>query len=387
MTTFQLAQRLQELPPYLFAEIDKKKAELRAKGMDLISLGIGDPDMPTPKHIIAAMQRAAEDPNNHQYPPYEGTQRFREASCAWMKKYYDATFDVNKECIALIGSKEGIAHLPWTFVNPGEVVLVPSPGYPVYSSSTTFCGGIPYVMPLLRENGFLPDLKKIPEDVLKKTKIMFLNYPNNPTAACATREFFTEVVALAKKYNFIICHDAAYMEIFYDGKRPLSIFQVPGAKDVAIEMHSLSKTFNMTGWRIGFAVGNESVIQGLAKMKTNLDSGTFMAVQEAGVAALQSSESVLSEIRGIYQHRRDSLVKALKAHGWDIMVPDATFYVWAASPKGITAKDFAIQVMEKTGVVITPGTGFGDYGEGFVRFSLTAPPEKLEEAVQRLQKI
>ncbi len=386
MSTFQPAKRLQELPPYLFAEIDKKKAELRAKGMDLISLGIGDPDMPTPRHIIAAMQRAAEKPANHQYPPYEGTRTFREAACAWTKKNYNVSFDAGKECIALIGSKEGIAHLPWTFVNPGDVVLVPSPGYPVYSSSTTFCGGIPHIMPLLRENGFLPDLR-IPEDVLRKTRIMFLNYPNNPTAACATKEFFAEAVTLAKKFNFIICHDAAYMEIFYDGKRPLSIFQVPDARDVAIEMHSLSKTFNMTGWRVGFAVGNESIIQGLAKMKTNLDSGTFAAVQEAGVAALQSSESVISEIRGVYQHRRDSLVKALKSHGWDIMVPDATFYVWAATPKGMRARDFAIQVMEKTGVVITPGTGFGEFGEGYVRFSLTAPPEKLEEAVRRLQTI
>lgn len=387
MTTFQLAKRLQDLPPYLFAEIDKKKAELRAKGMDLISLGIGDPDMPTPKHIIAAMQRAAEDPATHQYPPYEGTQRFREAACAWMKKYYDVSFDVNKECVALIGSKEGIAHLPWAFVNPGDVVLVPSPGYPVYSSATTFCGGTVHIMPLTRDNGFLPDLKKIPEDILKKAKIMFLNYPNNPTAACATKEFFADAVRLAKIYNFIICHDAAYMEIFYDGKRPLSIFQVPGAKEVAIEMHSLSKTFNMTGWRVGFAVGNTSVVQGLAQMKTNLDSGTFVAVQEAGVAALQSSDSVLAEIRSIYQQRRDKLVSVLKSHGWDVMVPDATFYVWAATPKGVKAKDFAVQVMEKTGVVITPGTGFGDYGEGYVRFSLTAPAEKLEEAVHRLQKI
>lgn len=387
MTPFPVAKRLQDLPPYLFAEIDRKKAELRAKGMDLISLGIGDPDMPTPRHIIAALQRAAEDPATHQYPPYEGSQRFREAAVAWMKKYYDVSFDAGKECIALIGSKEGIAHLPWAFVNPGDVVFVPSPGYPVYSSATTFCGGVPQILPLLCENHFLPDLKKIPEDVLKKTKIMFLNYPNNPTAACATREFFAEAVTLAIKHNFIICHDAAYMEIFYDGKRPLSIFQVPGAKDVAIEMHSLSKTFNMTGWRVGFAVGNASIVQGLAQMKTNLDSGTFVAVQEAGVAALQSPESVLSEIRGIYQQRRDKLVSVLKTHGWDVMVPQATFYVWAASPKGITAKDFAVQVMEKTGVVITPGTGFGEFGEGYVRFSLTAPPEKLEEAVHRLQKI
>jgi LL-diaminopimelate aminotransferase len=387
MITFPIAKRLQELPPYLFAELDKKKAELRAKGMDLISLGIGDPDMPTPGHIIAAMQRAVQDPATHQYPPYEGTQRFREAACAWMKKYYNVAFDASKECIALIGSKEGIAHLPWTFVDPGDVVLVPSPGYPVYSSSTTFCGGVPHAMPLLRENGFLPDLKKIPDSVLRKTKIMFVNYPNNPTAACATSAFFTEAVALAKKYNFIICHDAAYMEIFYDGKRPLSIFQVDGARDVAIEMHSLSKTFNMTGWRLGFAVGNESVVQGLAQMKTNLDSGTFVAVQEAGVAALQSPESVLAEIRGLYQKRRDKLVAALKSHGWDIMVPDATFYVWAATPKGVKAKDFAVQVMEKTGVVITPGTGFGEFGEGFVRFSLTAPEQRLEEAVHRLQKM
>ncbi|PIR21489.1 MAG: LL-diaminopimelate aminotransferase [Deltaproteobacteria bacterium CG11_big_fil_rev_8_21_14_0_20_47_16] len=387
MTTFKEAARLQELPPYLFAEIDKKKAELRAKGMDLISLGIGDPDMPTPKHIVEAMQKAAANPETHPYPPYDGAPQFKKAACAWMKKYYNVEFDPSTECLTLIGSKEGIAHIPWTFVNPGDAVLVPSPGYPVYSSATTFCGGIPHFMPLTRENKFLPDLKKIPEDILKKTKIMFLNYPNNPTSAVATREFFQDVVALAKKYNFIICHDAAYMEIFYDGKRPLSIFQVEGAKDVAIEMHSLSKTFNMTGWRLGFAVGNKAIVQSLAKMKTHLDSGAFVAIQDAGVAALQSPESVLTEIRNIYQQRRDKLVSVLKAHGWDIMVPEATFYVWAATPKGVKAKDFAVKVMEQTGVVITPGTGFGDYGEGYVRFSLTAPPEKLEEAVHRLQKL
>lgn len=387
MTSFDFAKRLAALPPYLFAELDRKKAVLRAKGMDLISLSIGDPDQPTPAPIIAALQEAVRDPRTHVYPDYNGERAFREAACAWMQTHYTITFDPDAESLALIGSKEGIAHFPWAFVNPGDVVLVPDPGYPVYSSSTTFAGGVPYMMPLRAEHNFLPDLQKIPHDICAKAKILFLNYPNNPTAACATKEFFTEAVAFAKAHNIIIAHDAAYLEIFYDGVRPPSIFSVPGAKEVAIEFHSLSKTFNMTGWRLGFAVGNAALVNGLGAMKTNLDSGTFTAVQRAGTVALTTAASCVEEIRARYQHRRDLLMRGLQNIGFTAATPRATFYVWAKVPTKESSLAFVSRVMETTGVVLTPGTGFGACGEGFVRFTLTASDARLEEAVMRLQKI
>lgn len=391
----ELADRLKQLPPYIFAELDRKKAALQEKGVDLIDLSIGDPDKPTPQPILDAMARAIQDPGTHRYPPYQGTRAFREAACAWMQMHYSTAFDPDTECVALIGSKEGIAHMPWAFVNPGDVVLVPSPGYPVYSSSTTFVGATPYVMPLRADCGFLPDLSAIPEEIARKAKLMWLNYPNNPTAAVGSRAFFDEVISFAKRHNIIVAHDTAYAEIFYDGARPLSLFQCNGGRDVAIEFHSLSKTFNMTGWRIGFAVGNAALVQGLAKMKTNLDSGTFVAVQSAGAAALRAPKLV-DEIRHRYQERRDALVGGLKKIGWNVPSPKATFYLWAPLPllckEGAgggrsSAADFAAFVMERAGVVLTPGTGFGAEGEGYIRFALTADVPRLQEAVERLRKV
>lgn len=385
--TFELADRLRSIPPYLFADLDRKKGELLAKGMDLINLSIGDPDQPTPAPIVEAMAQAVRKPAHHQYPAYNGSKAFREAACAWMHTYYGAQFDAATECVALIGSKEGIAHLPWAFVNPGDVVLVPDPGYPVYSSSTTFCGGTPYLLPLRAERGFLPDLRAIPDSVLATTKFLFLNYPNNPTAACATREFFAEAVALAKAHHFFIVHDAAYLEIYYDGARPLSIFQIDGAQDVAIEMHSLSKTFNMTGWRVGFAVGHRDLVGGLAKIKTNLDSGVFTAVQEAGVTALGAAAACVADIRAMYQSRRDRLVARLHKLGWDVTAPKATFYVWTRVPTTESSTTFVSRLMEQAGVILTPGVGFGAAGDGYVRFTLTAPAERLEEAAERIAKV
>lgn len=386
--TYSQAERLQNLPPYLFAELDRKKRALVAKGMDLINLSIGDPDCVTPAPIVEAMAAAVRAGAHHQYPAYNGSKSFREAACAWMHKHYSQGFDAETECLALIGSKEGIAHLPWAFLNPGDVALVPDPGYPVYTSSTTFCGATPYFLPLHAERGFLPDLRSIPKNILEKTKLLFLNYPNNPTAACAPREFFAEAIALATAHRFFIVHDAAYLEIFYDAQRPLSIFQVPGAADVAIEMHSLSKTFNMTGWRIGFAVGHRDLVGGLAKIKTNLDSGVFTAVQAAGVAALgPAAAGCVNDIRALYQDRRDRLVARLHRLGWRVTAPSATFYLWTTVPTKEASAAFVSRVMEQAGVILTPGVGFGAAGEGFVRFTLTAPAERLEEAADRIAKV
>ncbi|MBI2345822.1 MAG: LL-diaminopimelate aminotransferase [Deltaproteobacteria bacterium] len=382
----QLATRLQQLPPYVFAELDRKKGALQAAGMDLIDLSIGDPDQPTPPPILAALARGAADRTNHRYPPYAGTRNFREAACGWMERHYAVTLDPDRECLALIGSKEGIAHLPWAFVNPGEVVLVPSPGYPVYTSGALFVGATPHLLPLRADRGFLPDLAAIPAEVARKAKLLWINYPNNPTAAVATREFFAEAILFAKRHNLILAHDTAYAEIFYDGERPVSLLQCPGGMDVGIEFHSLSKTFNMTGWRIGFAVGNPAIVQGLAKMKTNLDSGVFGAVQTAGIAALTAPELV-QPIRASYQRRRDCLVAGLSRIGWPVTAPKATFYVWAQVPNRMSSAEFATLLLERAGVVITPGTGFGAEGEGYVRFALTATKERISEAIDRLREL
>lgn len=383
---FALADRLKALPPYLFAEIDRKRAVLEARGVELINLSIADPDHPTPELIVSAMMQALRDPTTHRYPAYSGCRAFREAACGWMQSHYQVPLDPETECVALIGSKEGLAHLPWSVVNPGDVVLVPDPGYPVYASSTGFAGGIPYLVPLQRERGFLPDLRAIPKDIAAKAKLFFLNYPNNPTAACATREFFTEVVAFAKEYHIILAHDAAYLEIFYDNERPLSLLQIDGARDVTIEFHSLSKTFNMTGWRLGFAVGHPALVGGLAKLKTNVDSGVFTAVQHAGVTALTTAADCVVGIRARYQQRRDVLVAGLRKIGLDVTAPQATFYLWTPIPTAEDSTTFVTRVMDTAGVILTPGRGFGSHGDRYFRFILTAPTEQLEAAVARLQR-
>ncbi len=381
---FSVAQRLSKLPPYLFAEIDRMKQEAIRRGMDIINLGIGDPDLPTPPHIIRRMQEASADPRHHQYPSYEGMLSFRQAVADWYSKRFGVALDPETEVLSLIGSKEGIGHIPLAFVDPGGIVLIPDPGYPVYQAGTVFAEGVPYFMPLTRERSFLPDLDAIPSEVLKKARILFLNYPNNPTAAVAPRAFFVEAVAFARKHRLILCHDAAYSEMAYDGYLPESILAVEGAKDVAIEYHSLSKTYNMTGWRVGFAVGCREVLSGLGRIKTNLDSGVFQAVQEAAIVALSGPQECVEAMRAIYRERRDALVDGLSAIGFAVEKPKATFYVWIGVPKGHTSASFASALLSETGIVMTPGTGFGRSGEGYIRAALTVNVSRIKEAVERI---
>lgn len=385
--SIEMASRVRSLPPYLFAAIDKMKQEARAKGVDLIDMSIGDPDIPTPFHIVEAMKKAVENPEHHRYPAYEGMFSFRQAVSEWYRRRFNVSLDPSDEVLSLIGSKEGIGHVPLAFVEPGDTVLVPSPGYPVYPVSTLFAGGESYIMPLTEENGFLPDLKAIPVRALKKARLIFINYPNNPTSAVAPRGFFEEVIRFATEYNIIVCHDAAYSEIYFDGEKPQSFMEVEGAKSVGIEFHSLSKTYNMTGWRIGFAVGNKEVLAGLGKIKSNLDSGIFQAVQEAGIVALATDDKLLSGIRNTYQERRDFLYAGLKGIGIELTKPKASFYLWAKAPKGFDSSGFVAHILEKAGVLATPGNGFGVPGEGYVRFALTVTVDRIREAVERIRKI
>ncbi len=387
MIDVQLADRVRNLPPYLFAAIDQMKDAALAKGVDVINLSIGDPDVPTPKHIVEAMQAAVTKAEHHQYPSYEGMLSFRTAVAEWYKTRFNVTVDPKTEVLSLIGSKEGIGHIPLAFINPGDVVLVPSPGYPVYPVGTLFAGGEAHLMPLLEKNNYLPDFTIIPEDVLKRAKLMFLNYPNNPTSAGAPRSFYEEAIALAKKYNIIICHDAAYSEVYFDGERPISFLEIDGAKDVGIEFHSLSKTYNMTGWRIGFAVGNAKVIAGLGKIKSNLDSGVFQAVQEASIIALQTDDAVLADLRKIFQERRDVMYEGLTGLGLKVQKPKATFYLWAKVPDGYDSSSFVAHLLNNAGVLGTPGVGFGAPGEGYIRFALTKPVARIKEAVERIKKV
>ena len=383
----EAAERLRQLPPYLFAKLDKMKEEAIAKGMDIIDLGVGDPDQPTPPNIIEALKKAAEKPENHQYPSYVGLLSFRKAVADWYQKRFGINLDPKTEIVSLIGSKEGIAHIPLAFINPGDKALIPDPGYPVYNAATIFAGGIPVMMPLLKENGFLPDLDSISPDDAKSAKLMFLNYPNNPTAAVADKGFFEKVIEFATEYNIIVCHDAAYTEMSYDGYDPISFLGVEGARDVGIEFHSLSKTYNMTGWRIGFASGNSEVIAGLGGIKTNIDSGIFQAVQEAGIEALNGDQSIIDTMKTMYQKRRDVLVQGLKEIGLDVNTPKATFYIWITVPKGTNSTDFTAHLLTKAGIVTTPGVGFGDSGEGYIRMALTVGEARLKEAVSRIKEV
>jgi len=381
------AQRLQALPTYLFAEIDRLKQKALKRGVDLIHLGIGDPDLPTPPHIVQRLAESARDPANHQYPSYEGLLSFRQAVADWYLVRFGVKLEAEREVLSLIGSKEGIGHVPLAFIDPGDTVLVPDPGYPVYQAGTVLAGGLPYFMPITKENAYLPDLKRIPKEVLSRARMIFLNYPNNPTASVAPLDFFREAVDLARDFGLILCHDAAYSEICFDGYRPPSILQVEGAKEVAVEFHSLSKTYNMTGWRIGFAVGNSEILSGLGRVKTNLDSGIFQAVQYAGIAALTGPQDSLEKSRLIFQGRRDALVKGLRELGWEIDPPRASFYVWIPVPRGHTSPEFAALLLEQAGIVVTPGNGFGKHGEGFFRVALTVPESRIQEAIDRISKI
>jgi LL-diaminopimelate aminotransferase len=382
----EYARRIKTLPSYLFAAIDKMKQEAIARGVDIINLGVGDPDLPTPAPIIERMKLAAAEPRNHQYPSYEGLLSFRQAVAGWYKRRFGVTLDPASEVLTLIGSKEGIGHVPLAFIDPGDVVLVPSPGYPVYPVATGFAGGTSYIMPLKKENRFLPSLAAIPKDIAKKAKLMFLNSPNNPTSVVADKDYFKKVVAFAQEHQIIVCHDAAYSEIYYDGQPPASFLEVEGAREVGVEFHSLSKTFNMTGWRIGFAVGNKQVLAGLGKVKSNLDSGVFQAVQEAGITALESGDYLVDGLRKVYQERRDVFVPGLRQLGLDVELPLAAFYVWIGVPKGYTSASFTAHLLEKTGIVSTPGNGFGEPGEGYVRMTLTTTKERLAEALERMRK-
>jgi len=379
------ADRINSLPPYLFAAIDKAKAEVIKKGVDVINLGIGDPDMPTPPHIVEAMKKSLDNSARHRYPSYEGMPTFRNAAAQWYKKIMNVTLNPEDEVLTLIGSKEGIAHIPLAFLNPGDVSLVPDPGYPVYNIGSILASAKPFKMPLLAENEFLPDLDAIPKDIAKKAKLMFLNYPNNPTSATASLKFFEEVVDYANENDIIVVHDDAYSEMTFDGYKAPSFLNVSGAKDVGIEMHSLSKTYNMTGWRLGFAVGNRDILAGLGKVKTNVDSGAFESIQEAGITALTGPQDCVRDMNKIYRERRDALLSGLIGLGLDVKTPKATFYVWAhVNGK---ASDFSTMLLEKAGIVATPGNGFGEYGEGYVRFALTQPVERIIEAVDRMRKL
>jgi LL-diaminopimelate aminotransferase len=387
MMKIEQADRLKQLPPYLFAELDRKKAEAKARGVDVIDLGVGDPDLPTPDNIINKLTEAAREPRYHRYPSYTGMNDFRETVARWYKKRAGVELHPLKEVVSLIGSKEGIAHIPLAFINGGDVALVPSPAYPVYAIATMFAGGTPYEMPLVKENNFLPDLSAIPEEVLGKAKMMFLNYPNNPTAAPATLDFFRTVVDFAVKHDIMICHDFAYSEMTFDGYVPPSFLETPGAKDVGIEFHSLSKTYNMTGWRIGWAAGNAEIIGGLGRIKSNIDSGIFEAIQVAGIEALEGDQQCVTDMRAIYTERRDVLVEGLKKLGINAQSPSATFYVWFEVPSGYTSSSFAGLLLDKAGIMATPGNGFGAPGEGYVRMALTVSRERMVEAVERMAAI
>ncbi|HNV23791.1 MAG TPA: LL-diaminopimelate aminotransferase [Candidatus Omnitrophota bacterium] len=382
----EFSDRLKNLPPYLFVEIDKAKRAAIAQGRDIINLGVGDPDSPTPQHIIDSMKKALDDANNHHYAFDAGLPELRQEIAAWFQTRFKATLNPDTEIYPLIGSKEGLAHMPLGVINPGDIVALTNPAYPAYRPSIEFAGGKIIYVPLKEERGFLPDIEDIKK--IKNIKMLLINYPNNPTAATATKEFYQQLVKLAQEKGFFIVSDLAYSEVYYDGQKPLSIFEIDGAKEVAIEFHSLSKTYYMTGWRIGYACGNATLIAALAKVKSNFDSGIFQAIQVAGITALKSPHGVTEAMRTLYQKRRDSFISGLKKIGWDVTPPKATFYVWTKIPKGFKNSMETVKIfLEKANIVATPGVGFGEYGEGYVRMTLTAPEERLLEAVQRLKKI
>ncbi len=382
-----VAKRILDLPPYLFAELDRAKAALQAEGKDVIDLGVGDPDMPTPDPIIRVLKKEAEEPSNHQYPSYQGLLDFRQAVAEWYGKRFQVELDPVCEVVSLIGSKEGIAHLPLACIDPGDVGLYTEPGYPVYPVSITFAGGEAVGLPLKRENGFLPDLDAVPEETARRARILFFNYPNNPTAATADPAFFEKVVAFCRRHDILACHDAAYTEISFDGYRPPSFLETDGAKEVGIEFHSLSKTFNMTGWRVGFCVGNEEAVGALGKVKTNIDSGVFQALQYAGIEALARWEKIPKKLNEIYQARRDLVVSGLRSCGLDPLEPKAAFYIWSPVPGAGDSKEFCKRLLEESAVVVTPGVGFGESGEGYFRITLTQPEDRLKEALLRIQQV
>ena len=383
---FEVAERLRALPPYLFAEIDRKKKAAVASGRDVINLGVGDPDTPTPDFIVDALAREARDPATHRYALDNGDPKFRDAIAAFMRRRFGVELDPGSEIYPTIGSKEAIAHFPLAFVNPGDVALVPEPGYPPYRSGTVFAGGRVHALPLVEERGFLPDLTSVPKEVLKKAKILYINYPNSPTGVTATMDFFKKAVEFCRANGIILAQDAAYSEMVFDG-RAVSVLEIDGAREVAIEFHSLSKTFNMTGWRAGWAAGARELVAGLGRVKTNVDSGIFTAIQRAGVAALSRYDEVHERMTAIYRGRRDVFCDGMLSKGWRLRRPDATFYVWIRTPAGWTSEKTASRVLEEADVVLTPGNGFGATGEGYVRAALTVDEKRLAEAVERIARL
>ena len=380
------AERISKLPPYLFVEVTRKINEKRSRGEDVISLAIGDPDIPTPAHVVQAMNDALKDTSTHRYPESEGLPEFRQSVADWYKRRFNISLDRDKEVLPTIGSKEAIGHIAFCFIDPGDTALVPDPGYPVYSVGTMLAGGEPYYLPLTRERGFLPDLNAIPKKVAREAKLIWLNYPNNPTAATADLPFFEKVVDFAKSYDLLVCHDGPYTEVAFDGYEPVSFLQAKGAMDVGIEFHSLSKSFNMTGWRIGMAVGNPDAVDALMRIKSNLDSGIFNAVQLAAIAALEGPQDAIGEHNAIYQSRRDKLVPALRKMGLEVDPPKASLYVWAKLPEGVKSGEFAARLIDEVNVVVTPGRGYGEAGEGYIRCSLTIADDQLDRAIERLSQ-
>lgn len=381
------ARRIERVPPYLFDEIDRKRRQAEARGVDIISLGIGDPDVQTPDFVVDRLVREARDPATHRYPPYQGTAAFRQAVAGYYRSRFGVELDPEGEVLALIGSKEGLAHLVWAFVDPGDAVLVSDPGYPVYGIHTLLAGGEVIPVPLMPERGFLPDLETLAPEGLRRAKLLFLCYPNNPTAGTADLEFFCRAVAFAREHDLLLVHDSAYAEITFDGYEAPSVLQVEGAKEVAVEFGSLSKPFNMTGWRLGYVVGSREAVAALGIIKTNTDSGQFTAVQRAGVEALTNpaSREFILKMRHIYQRRRDVAVRTLRRLGCPVEPPRGSFYLWAPVPQGFTSAGFAEHVLERAGVIVTPGSAYGAHGEGYFRVSLTIPDERLEEALVRLE--
>ena len=381
----RFANRIQRVPPYLFVEISRKIAEKKAQGIDVISFGIGDPDIPTPEGIVARLRETALDPPNHRYPETDGLPEFRQAAAGWYGRRFGLTVDADKEVLPLIGAKEGIGHAALCFIDPGDVALVPDPGYPVYSVGTWFAGGECAWMPLREENGWLPDLDEIPEEVARRARVMWLNYPNNPTGAVADAGYFSRVVEFARQYEIAVLHDACYTEVAYDGYRPVSFLQTPGAMEVGVEFHSLSKTYNMTGWRLGVVVGNSDIIGALMVVKSNLDSGVPQAIQYMGIEALNAPLDSLDGRNAVYQARRDRVVEVLRGIGLHVDPPRASLYVWARVPEGYTSADFTTLFLEDRDIVVTPGTGYGEFGEGYIRLSLTIADDEMEKALERLR--
>jgi len=381
----KFAERLDRVPPYLFVEISRKIAAKKAQGINVISFGIGDPDIPTPDRVVEKLRATALDNPNHRYPETDGLPEFRAAVANWYSDRFGVTLDSDKEILPLIGAKEGIGHVSLCFIDAGDIALVPDPGYPVYSVGTWFAGGECHWMPLQEENGWLPDLADIPQDVARKSKVIWLNYPNNPTGAVVDAAYFLEVIDFARQYDIAVLHDASYTEVAFDGYKPISFLEVPGAIDVGLEFHSLSKSYNMTGWRMGTAAGNREMIDALMVVKSNLDSGIPNAIQYMGIEALKSSEEEIGKRNLIYESRRDRVVASLNRIGLRVDPPKASLYVWARIPDGFTSAEFAELILEETDVVVTAGNGYGPSGEGYIRLSLTIAEEDLDEGLKRLE--